>query len=478
MQVNKKRKDVFEKPIHQNSELPSHLLHKKFTVNAKKYGISTKNFSNNAIAIVNKLSRNGFEAYIVGGCLRDILLDREPKDFDITTNARPEEIKQIFGRQCRLIGRRFRLAHIVYGREVYEVATFRANPSTLSNQNEVDNNIAKTSNEGMLLRDNVYGSLKEDAQRRDFSVNALYFDVKHNLIFDFFEGIKDIQAGKLRLIGDPNTRYQEDPVRMLRAIRFMAKLDMFLEKSTELPIYQLTHLLNNIPAARLFDESLKLLQSGSGVKTYQLLREYHLFEILFPTIACSFTEQEDSYAEKMIIKALTSTDNRIQDNLRINPAFLYAALLWYPMREKMDELKNEGGLNTHDAMMLAANEILAETCNRIALHRRHTAVIRDIWQLQFRMTKRVGRRPYQTLEHIKFRAGFDLLVMRAEIEGGDLVELSAWWHEFQLSNEVQRTQQINSVKSFQNGDTQKRKPRRKRHYKNRRKPKTTTSVNE
>ncbi len=476
IQKAKTKQNITNTPLNQKKEkkqdhsLPSHILHKEFTVSAKKYGISNRDFSQNAQSIVNKLSRNGFETYLVGGCVRDLLLGKKPKDIDIATNARPEEIKRIFGRQCRLIGRRFRLAHIICGREIYEVATFRGNHD---NANE---KISKTSEQGMLLRDNVYGSLREDAERRDFSVNALYLDIKHNIIFDFFNGIDDLKQGKLRLIGDPTTRYHEDPVRMLRAIRFMAKLDMFLDKPTQQPIYELAHLLNHIPAARLFDESLKLLQSGNGVKTYELLCEYQLFNVLFPTIACNFTHSGDSNAERMIVKALTSTDERIRDNLRINPAFLYAALLWYPMREKMDELKNEGGLNTHDAMMLASNEILAETCKVIALHRRHTSVIRDIWQLQFKMTKRVGKRPYQTLEHIKFRAGFDLLVMRAEIEGGDLVELSAWWHEFQLSNEVQRAEQLKNVKSPYNGEKKKRKPRRKKHYNNR-KPKKTVSTN-
>lgn len=417
---------------------------------------------------MNKLQRSGYEAYIVGGCLRDLLLYKKPKDFDIATNARPDEIKRIFGRQCRLIGRRFRLAHIMFGRELYEVATFRA-----SHQNHRNENISKTSNEGMLLRDNVYGTLEEDAERRDFSVNAFYYDPKKNIIYDFYNGVEDLKANRLRLIGDPNTRYQEDPVRMLRAVRFMAKLDFFLDKQTEQPIRELAPLLGNIPAARLLDESLKLLQSGSGVKTYELLKEYNLFEILFPIIARSFTERGDSNAERMILKALESTDNRIRNSLRINPAFLYAALLWYPMREKMEEIKNEGGLNTHDAMMLASNDILAEMCQTIALHRRHTSVIRDIWHLQFKMTKRAGKRPYQTLEHQKFRAGFDLLVMRAEIEGGDLVELSAWWHEFQQSSEGQRIEQVRSVKHHQNRDDKKRKPRRKKRYNNRkRKPKS------
>ncbi|MDE4019784.1 polynucleotide adenylyltransferase PcnB [Glaesserella parasuis] len=449
-----------KKSNHKQQAVPSHILHKKFTQPAGHYGISPKDFPSNAIAIINKLQKNGYEAYMVGGCIRDLLLGQKAKDFDIATNARPEEIQKIFGRQCRLIGRRFRLAHIVFGREIYEVATFRADHH--SNATE---KMSKTSEAGMLLRDIVYGPLREDGERLDFSVNAFYYDVSHNLIYDFFNGIDDLKAGKLALIGDPVTRYQEDPVRMLRAIRFMAKLDMFLDKASDEPIRKMAVLLKNIPAARLFDESLKLLQSGYGHKTYELLRKYGLFEQLFPVLSPFFTEYGDSNSERMISKALNSTDERIRDDLRVNPAFLFAALLWYPLREKIDELKNQGGLNSHDAMMLAANEILAESVKAVALHRRYTTVIRDIWSLQFQFPKRTGKRPQQTLEHIKFRAGFDLLVMRAEIEGGDLVELSAWWHEYQFSNEAQRAEMLKTVKqlpTFRDEESKKKRhPRRK-----------------
>lgn len=449
------------------SDVPSHLAYKKFTVNAAHYGITPKHFPKNALSIVDKLHLAGYEAYIVGGCLRDLLLGKKPKDFDIATNARPEEIQRLFGRQCRLIGRRFRLAHIVYGREIFEVATFRADHESHNNDK-----ISKVSDEGMILRDNVYGTLRDDAQRRDFTVNALYFDTKRNLIFDFFNGIDDLKVGKLSLIGEPSVRYQEDPVRMLRAIRFMAKLDMFLDKATAAPIRDMAPLLSHIPAARLFDESLKLLQSGQGFKTYQLLREYALWHFLFPVLSPFFTQKGDSFAERMIEKALTSTDARIADKLPVNPAFLFAALLWYPLRENIDLLKNEGGFNSHDAMMLAANDILADSCKAIALQRRHTSVIRDIWALQFQMMKRTGNRPQQTLDHIKFRAGFDLLVMRAEIEGGDLVELSAWWHEYQFSNDEQRNALLKSIRHLPNISSEQKKKRRRRTF--RKKPKHMT----
>ncbi len=405
----------------------------KHIIKASQAGINPRMISKNALTVVEKLNRNGYEAYIVGGCLRDLLLGKHPKDFDVATNARPDQIQTIFQRQCRLVGRRFRLAHIMFGHDVIEVATFRANHGEQHSEN-----YAKQSEQGMLLRDNVYGTLEQDAERRDFTVNALYYSPKDNTLHDYFNGLEDLKAGKLRLIGDPATRYQEDPVRMLRSIRFMAKLDMFLDKPSETPIRQLAYLLKNIPPARLFDESLKLLQAGYGVKTYRLLREYGLFEQLFPALMPYFTPQGDSFAERMILTALTSTDERVADKLRVNPAFLFAAFFWYPLREKVDILKNEGGLNNHDAYALAANEILDVFCTALAAPRRHTAVIRDIWFLQLQLTKRSGKVPEKTMMHPKFRAAFDLLVMRAEIEGGEAIELATWWHEYQFSNTDQR----------------------------------------
>lgn len=406
----------------------------KHIIKASQVGINPRMISKNALTVVEKLNRNGYEAYIVGGCLRDLLLGKHPKDFDVATNARPEQIQQIFQRQCRLVGRRFRLAHIMFGRDVIEVSTFRAKHDAQHSES-----YAKQSEHGMLLRDNVYGTLEQDAERRDFTVNALYYSPKDNTLHDYFNGIADLKAAKLCLIGDPTTRYQEDPVRMLRSVRFMAKLDMFLDKPSEAPIRRLAHLLKNIPPARLFDESLKLLQAGYGVKTYRLLREYGLFEQLFPALTPYFTAKEDSFAERMILTALTSTDERVADKLRVNPAFLFAAFFWYPLREKVDILKNEGGLNNHDAYALASNEILDDFCTALAAPRRHTTVIRDIWFLQLQLIKRNGKTPEKTMMHPKFRAAFDLLVMRAEIEGGEAVELATWWHEYQFSNTDQRS---------------------------------------
>lgn len=425
----------------------------KNVIKASSQGISPRLISKNALTVVEKLQRHGFEAYVVGGCLRDILLGKKPKDFDIATNARPEQIQKIFLRQCRLVGRRFRLAHIMFGRDIIEVATFRANHENNQNKNQ-----ARQSAEGMLLRDNVYGTLEQDAARRDFTVNAFYYDPQRNQLHDYYQGINDLKAGKLRLIGDPVTRYQEDPVRMLRSIRFMAKLDMFLDQASQAPIKRLAPLLKNIPPARLFDESLKLLQGGYGIKTYGLLRQFGLFEQLFPALMPYFTERQDSFAERMIITALTSTDERIADNLPINPAFLFAAFFWYPLREKVEVLKNEGGLNNHDAYALASNEIIDLLCASLAAPRRHTGVIRDIWALQLQFVKRTGKNPERIMAHPKFRAAFDLLAMRANIEGGECIELVTWWHEYQLSNPQQRD---HLVKEQQNLSP---KPKRKKYY--------------
>ncbi|OOF64530.1 poly(A) polymerase [Rodentibacter pneumotropicus] len=433
---------VTQQYVNKNIASQSHRYNKR-VIKATNFGIHPRMFSRNALSVVEKLQRQGFEAYIVGGSIRDMLLGKHPKDFDVATNARPEQVQNIFQRQCRLVGRRFRLAHIMFGRDIIEVATFRASHNDARNELQ-----AKQSHDGMLLRDNVYGTIEQDAERRDFTINAIYYNPKDNTLRDYFNGIEDLKAGKLRLIGDPITRYQEDPVRMLRAIRFMAKLDMFLEKPSEQPIHELAYLLKNIPAARLFDESLKLLQTGHGVKTYRLLRQYGLFEQLFPGLIPFFTEKEDSLAERMIVTALTSTDERVADKLRINPAFLFAAFFWYPLREKVEILKNEGGLNNHDAYALAGNEILDLFCQSLAAPRRHTTVIRDIWFLQLQLLKRTGSAPVRVMEHPKFRAAFDLLAMRAELEGGDTIELAKWWHEYQFSNNDQRNQLVKEQQSL------------------------------
>ncbi|USD64818.1 polynucleotide adenylyltransferase PcnB [Vibrio sp. SCSIO 43136] len=422
----------------------------------EEHDISRRQISDNALKVLYRLNNAGYDAFLVGGGVRDLLLGEQPKDFDIATNATPEQIKALF-RNCRLIGRRFRLAHIMFGREIIEVATFRGH-----HQEPVKNQSAQ-SKEGMLLRDNVYGTVEEDAERRDFTVNAMYYNIADYSIHDYANGVADLDEGVIRLIGDPETRYREDPVRMLRAVRFAAKLDMDIEEKTEAPINELAHLLREIPAARLFEESLKLLQSGYGLETYYLMRDYDLFQQLFPMMEEFLTEANDSKAERMIELVLDSTDKRIQEGKRINPAFMFAAMLWYPLEAKAEYLMEKSGMSYYDAIMEASNMVLDDQVRSIAIPRRHTATIREIWQLQLRLPRRSGKRAFRMLELNKFRAGFDFLEMRGQIEQGDVEELAKWWHTFQDAGRNMRQAMVNDLGgSSRGGQRRRRRPTRKK----------------
>ncbi|EEY73498.1 polynucleotide adenylyltransferase PcnB [Grimontia hollisae] len=429
----------------------------------QEHGISRKDISENALKVLYRLNKAGFEAYLVGGGVRDLLLNKQPKDFDIATNATPEEVRKLF-RNCRLVGRRFRLAHILFGRDVIEVATFRGHHA-----GDKSDKAAARSNDGMLLRDNVYGTIDEDAERRDFTINALYYNIDDFSVRDYAGGVEDLKNRTIRLIGDPETRYREDPVRMLRAVRFAAKLDMRINEATAAPIPALAHLLRDIPAARLFEESLKLLQSGQGLATYRLLRDFNLFSPLFPLLDEHFTEDHSSKCEKMLELVLKSTDARVAKDQRINPAFMFAAMLWYPLETRAEEIAFESGLSYYDAFMVAANDILDEQVKSIAIPRRFTAMIRDIWQLQLRLSRRSGNRAYKLLEQNKFRAAFDFLEMRGEIEGGQLKELATWWDEFQKADRDGRYEMVQLL----NKASAAKKIRRRRKSKPRsRKPKS------
>ncbi|WP_206744420.1 polynucleotide adenylyltransferase PcnB [Salinivibrio sp. IB282] len=424
----------------------------------KAHGISRKGISENALKVLYRLHKAGFEAYLVGGGVRDLLLGREPKDFDIATDATPDEVKKLF-RNCRLIGRRFRLAHILFGRDVIEVATFRGHHG----KGEKDKQTAR-SEDGMLLRDNVYGTIDEDAQRRDFTVNGLYYNIADFSIRDYAGGLDDLNNRVIRLIGDPETRYREDPVRMLRAVRFAVKLDMTINSATAAPIIELAPLLQDIPAARMFEESLKLLQSGQGVATYQMLREYNLFQQLFPAVAAHFTETQTSQTEQMLEQVLRSTDKRVVNEQRINPAFLFAAMLWYPLVTRAEEMAFESGLSYYDAFMVAASDIVDEQVKTIAIPRRFTAMIREVWQLQMRMTRRTGARAFKTLDEKKFRAAFDLLEMRGAVEGEETEALCAWWRDFQRADQSGRQKMVRAINKAHN--TRKPKSRRRKPQSN------------
>ncbi|EJU9865142.1 polynucleotide adenylyltransferase PcnB [Vibrio vulnificus] len=421
-------------------------------ITRQEHNISRKQISDHALKVLYRLHGAGFDAYLVGGGVRDLLLGQSPKDFDIATNATPEQLKQLF-RNCRLIGRRFRLAHIMFGCEIIEVATFRGHHQDANSQ------ISQQSKEGMLLRDNVYGTIDEDAERRDFTINAMYYNIADYSIHDYAGGVEDLEDRLVRLIGDPETRYREDPVRMLRAIRFAAKLDFDIEEDTAAPIEEMAYLLRDIPAARLYEESLKLLQSGHGLETYHLMREYNLFQQMFPAISAYFTEDYSSKTERMLDLVLDSTDIRVEEGKRINPAYMFAAMLWYPLLELADKLMDSHNLCHYDAVMEASNLILDEQVRSIAIPRRHTATIREIWQLQLRLPRRNGKRAFRLMELNKFRAGFDFLEMRGEVESGETAKLANWWNTFQNAGREMRLAMVNDLEGPSGGSKTGRKRR-------------------
>jgi len=421
-----------------------------------QHPVSRQLLSPSALKVLYRLNKGGYDAYLVGGGVRDILLGLKPKDFDIATNATPEQIKALF-RNCRLIGRRFRLAHIVFGREIIEVATFRGHHDEKDQQ---DKKTSKQSEHGMLLRDNIYGSIEEDAERRDFTINALYYSSKDFKVYDFANGVKDVEDKVIRLIGDPETRYREDPVRMLRAIRFATKLNMEIETQTKAPIKTLAPLMANIPAARMFEEFLKMFISGKAVANYTQLREYHLFKFFFPAVDQAL-DCDDDLLERFIMLAMTNTDKRINNDQRVTPAFLFAAMLWYPLQSYIKQINANNSLAPQDAFFAALSEIMPEQQRNISIPKRLQAVMKDIWILQEKFVRREGKKAFKTFEHPKFRAGYDFLLLRSEIESDNtqLAELAKWWTDFQ---DVSNDAQVQMVKGIKNSHVSKRRTPRKR----------------
>jgi poly(A) polymerase len=400
-----------------------------------QHTISTTQINKNALKVLSRLTQSGFEAYLVGGCVRDLLLGHEPKDFDVATNAHPEQIKQVF-RNCRLIGKRFRLAHVYYGREIIEVATFRGSI-------DKDSEHLQTHEDGRLLRDNIYGTLAEDAWRRDFSVNALYYNVSDHSIIDYTGGMQDHQQGILRLIGQADKRYREDPVRMLRAIRFAVKLGFKLHPDCEHPLHELAPLLIGVANARLYDESLKLFLTGYALLSFEKLCEYGLFSILFPQTAASLTSELNACPRTFLIKALENSDKRVGLGKSITPYFLLAAFLWEAVQVKMKE-KQQQGENDYFALQQAANEALRLQIKITAIPKRVTQSMREVWTLQARFLQRSHSKVYRLLNHIRFRAAYDFLVLRAETGGEDLA-LAHWWTVFQEVDTKQQQQMLISV---------------------------------
>lgn len=420
-----------------------------------EHTISRQDISDNALKVLYRLHNAGYDAYLVGGGVRDLLLGKKPKDFDVTTNATPEEIKKLF-RNCRLVGKRFRLAHILFGREIIEVATFRGHHDQ---QAQDDKKKHLESDQGMLLRDNVYGSLDEDAERRDFTINALYYNIADFSIVDFAGGLDDITQQRITLIGDPDTRYHEDPVRMLRAIRFAVKLGFNISEDAREPIPRLAHLMRDIPAARLFEECLKLFLSGEGKSTFYALRDSGLLTPLFPQLKPLLIDEAHNQSVEFIAAALNSTDRRVRNEQRVTPAFIFAAMLYPVLEIRMQELLTELSLPATDAMAMAVNQVLGQQCKSVAIPRRFTSAIREIWELQERLQRRQGKRAQRCFEHPRFRAAYDFLELRAKTSGDKkLLDLTDWWSRFQKANEKDR---INMTKSLGKGSRpyKKRKPR-------------------
>ena len=387
----------------------------------------------------------------MGGGVRDLLLGREPKDFDVATDAHPEDVRRVF-RNCRLIGRRFRLAHVHFGREIIEVATFRG-------MHDASEEGKRESENGMLLRDNVYGTLEEDALRRDFTVNALYYNIEDFSVVDYAGGMKDLESGVLRLLGDPEQRYREDPVRMLRAARFAAKLGFSINPACERPLFELGDLLEGVPAARLFEEVLKLFLGGTAVHAFEKLRHYGLFGHLFPDTEDSLSHEEHDFPITFVTRGLQNTDTRVREDKPVTPAFLFAVLLWEPARLLARELE-EQGKSKYDAMQQAGGEIISRQVARVSIPKRFSLQMREIWTLQHRLEQRGGKRSMRLLGHPRFRAAYDFLLLRAE-SGEVEQELADWWTQFQEAGEEGRGQMAATA----GADGKKKRRRRRRRKK-------------
>jgi poly(A) polymerase len=398
-------------------------------VTRSEHNISRANVSSNALKVLYRLKKAGFAAFLVGGGVRDLLLERHPQDFDVVTDALPEDISDLF-RNCRLIGRRFRLAHVRFGRDIIEVATFRAAAGEQHEDRE-------HSDTGRILRDNVYGTIDEDIWRRDFTVNALYYNIADFTVWDYTTGLEDIKHRTLRLIGDPVTRYREDPVRMLRAVRLAAKLDFSIAPEAAAPLADLAELLRDVPPARLFDEVLKLFHAGHAVKSFEMLREYGLFKYLFPETAAVLDGDDGPAALAFIREGLMNTDTRVQQDKPVTPTFLYAVFLWPVIKRLAAELEVEAR-GPALALTEAAHRIVALQQQHTTFPKRFSIPMKEILSMQSRFEHRSGVRALRLLEHKRFRAAYDFVLLRSRC-GEVAPEIADWWTQVQeLPAEEQR----------------------------------------
>jgi poly(A) polymerase len=402
--------------------------------------ISRANISPGALRVLYRLREGGFQAFLVGGAVRDLLLGLSPKDFDIATDAHPEQVRKLF-RNCRLIGRRFHLAHVRFGPEIIEVATFRAAHTEIDEDHGVDEGSHRVLDEhGRILRDNLYGNIEEDVWRRDFTANALYYNIEDYSIWDYVGGVPDAQARVLRMIGDPETRYREDPVRMLRAARFAAKLGFTLHPDTEAPLHRLAYLLDGVPPARLFDEAMKLLLVGSAGASCNLLARLGLLSHLMPDVVRAVNEAPDSPGARLVQLGLASTDDRVREDKSVTPTFLFAVLLWPAILREAGVPR--GPLPDDPAALAAAiDAVISRQVRRIAVPKRFTLPMHDIILMQPRFERRAGRRAARFLEHPRFRAAYDFLLLRTASGEVD-PELAAWWTSLQEMEPAERIAEV------------------------------------
>ena len=382
--------------------------------------ISRKDISSGALRVLYRLNEAGYAAHLVGGAVRDLLLGGHPKDFDIATNATPEDVRRLF-RNCRLIGRRFRLAHVVFGQEIVEVATFRGS----SDDGSGDRHVV----DGRILRDNVYGTIEEDAVRRDFTVNALYYDIADFSVRDYVGGYDDLDARVLRLIGDPVQRYREDPVRMLRAVRLATKLDFAIAPEAREPFADLGELLLHAPPARLFDESLKMLLAGNGLKSFRALEQSGLLADVFPLTARALAFRGGEQYRALIEAGLAGTDARIAEGKSVTPAFLFAILLWGAVRAQV-EREIARGTDVNLAWQRVSHHVIAEQAKHVAIPRRFGMIMQEMWTLQPRFEHRLKKRVFRLMAHPRFRAAYDFFLLRAA-ESPAMAELGQWWTQAQ-----------------------------------------------
>jgi poly(A) polymerase len=462
--------------------------------------ISRSMIAGSALKVLYRLKDAGYQGFLVGGCVRDLLIGIEPKDFDVATDASPEEVRRLF-RNSRLIGRRFRLAHIRFGQHVVEVATFRAagepivpdadidleadaepevegdddTDGNLDAEGDVDGNVAVEGESsdprfrgvdrshdagGRILRDNVYGTIDQDVWRRDFTCNALYYNIQDFSIWDYVGGVEDVRSRTLRLIGDPETRYREDPVRMLRAVRFQAKLGFSLHEETRAPFAQLAVLLEHIPPARLLDEFQKLFLAGFGQRSFELLREHGLLEHLFPATALHLAAEKDGLAERLITAGLVNTDRRVAEGRSVTPMFLFAVLLFGPVSAAAQR-RFEAGEYPGQAIADAVDEVIAAQNRRIGIPKRFSIPMRELLALQPRFHRREGRRALSFLGHPRFRAEYDFLLLRTEA-GAEDPAIAAWWTELQSLPQQEQLVRVGSSEAGDDGPREGGPVRRRR----------------